>query len=162
MKVLGKIEEGIISILLIVATAVLFGNIVLRYGFNANTNWAHELIRYLMIWITFIGAAVCFRKGAHVGIDFILGLLGSKATKALKVFVQLMGIVFMVILLMYSTELVLFTKGTGQITPSLEIPLYFVYLVIPIGAALSIIHLIVLTIQVIMNKEKVKTENATE
>ncbi|WP_226037837.1 TRAP transporter small permease [Aquibacillus saliphilus] len=162
MERLKKVEEVIIAMGLLVVTVLLFVNIVLRFGFSANRSWAEEFIRYVMIWITFIGASVCFRKGMHVGVDFLMDLLKGKTKKGLQLFVNLICIVFMVFLIRYSIELVLFTQNTGQITPSLQIPLYYVYLAIPVGSALSLVHLLIQTIQLIRNKQFNSKPNVVE
>ncbi|MYL36920.1 TRAP transporter small permease [Halobacillus litoralis] len=152
MKVLKKIEETAIAFGLLSVTILLFVNIILRYVFSANTTWAEEFIRYVMIWITFIGAAVCFRRGMHVGVDFVLDLLKGKAKKTLELFIAFASIVFMALLIWFSMELVSFTRQTGQITPSLQIPLYYVYLAIPVGAALSLFHLIGRVVDIIKDR----------
>ncbi|WP_117168603.1 TRAP transporter small permease [Paraliobacillus sediminis] len=157
MKYLNKVEEFLIASTLLIVTVVLFVNIVLRYGFSNNTSWAEEFIRYGMIWIAFIGSSVCFRKGMHVGVDFLSELLKGKVKKGLRLFVNLASMVFMVFLIKYSIDLVLFTQEMGQITPSLQIPLFYIYLAIPIGSALSLLHLTIQTVQIIRNKEKVET-----
>lgn len=161
MKYLNKVEEFLIAITLLIVTVVLFVNIVLRYGFSNNTSWAEEFIRYGMIWIAFIGSSVCFRKGMHVGVDFLIELLKGKVKKGLRLFVNLASIAFMAFLIKYSIDLVLFTQGTGQITPSLQIPLFYIYLAIPIGSGLSLLHLSIETVKIIRNKEEVETLTET-
>ncbi|SFM26030.1 TRAP transporter small permease [Salibacterium qingdaonense] len=157
-----KAEEAVIALLIIIATAVLFFNVVMRFGFDTNASWANELIRYAMIWITFIGMAICFRKGVHVGIDFILHYLSKRATKALQFIVHVLSILFLIFLGYFGMELVLFSMNTGQITPSLEIAIYWVYLIIPIGCLLSIFHLVTLSIQLLRKKEETSLNNVTE
>ena len=145
MKIMKRFEEGLIGMGIIVATFVLFVNIVLRYFFQANTTWAEEFIRYVMIWITFIGASVCFSSGLHVGIDFFLEYLSSRWKLLFGIFVNIVSIIFMIFLLFFGIELVKFSVDSGQITPSLQIKMYWIYLGIPVGATLSIIHLLVKT-----------------
>lgn len=143
MKVwLIRIEGWFLGISILAATFVLFINIVLRYFFSANTTWAEELIRYMMIWITFIGCSVCFGRGLHVGIDFFLEYMSEKWKKIIGYFVNFVSIILMLFLIYYGTELVLFSMNSGQITPSLRIKMYWVYLCIPLGATLSLIHLV--------------------
>lgn len=141
MKWLRRIEEAFLGVSIAVATLVLFVNIVLRYVFSANTNWTEEFIRYTMIWITFIGCSVCFRKGLHVGIDFFLEFVSKKWNAVIGIVVNIVSMVLMIFLVVYGTELVIFSMNTGQITPSLQIKMYWVYLGIPVGALLSLIHL---------------------
>ncbi|MGY4688593.1 TRAP transporter small permease [Salibacterium sp. K-3] len=157
-----KAEEIIIGLLIITATAILFFNVVLRYGFAANTSWANELIRYMMIWITFIGMAICFRRGLHVGIDFILDYLSKRVTRIVQLVVNVLSILFLVFLGYFGMELVLFSMNTGQITPSLEIAIYWIYLIIPIGCLLSIVHIITLSIQLLLGKEETSVNNMPE
>ncbi|GEL08891.1 TRAP transporter small permease [Salisediminibacterium halotolerans] len=162
VKVLYKIEEIVIAALIMIATVVLFSNVVLRYGFAANTSWAAELIRYLMIWITFIGMGLCYRRGIHVGIDFMLNYLPKKTKKALQLTVNALSVVFLGFLGYYGWELVQFSYGTNQITPSLEIGIYWVYAIIPIGSALSIFHIIVLSIEMIKSGEELELNRMSE
>ena len=72
LKILNKIEDVFCAVSLLLTTLILFVNVVLRYVFSASTSWAEEMIRYLMIWITFIGGSVCVRHSAHIRMDFLL------------------------------------------------------------------------------------------
>lgn len=153
MKLIKKIEENVIGTAMLVALVILFINVVLRYFFNANTTWAEEFIRYAMIWITFIGASVCFRRGMHVGIDFLLTLTSKSVTKIIQFVVTILCIVFMGFLMVYGLKLVEFSVQSGQITPALRIPIFWVYLAIPVGSFLSFIHLVVIAFNTIKTKE---------
>lgn len=152
MQILKKAEDAFVGITILVATGLLFVNIILRYFFAANTTWAEEFIRYAMIWIAFIGSSICFRRGIHVGVDLLLNSLKGKGKRLLHVYINLLAIVFMGFLVKFGVDLVMFSMSTGQITPSLKIKLYWIYLAIPIGAALSIFHIAVNTVQIIRNQ----------
>lgn len=142
MKWFERIEENVIGASLLVVTFVLVLNVILRYIFNASSVWAEEFIRYVMIWITFIGSSVCFRRGIHVGIDFILSFTSDRASRFIHMFVTLMSIFFMLLMFKFSFDLFLFSVNTGQITPAMQIPLYWVYLAIPLSSILSLIYLV--------------------
>ncbi|WP_035001749.1 TRAP transporter small permease [Bhargavaea cecembensis] len=147
MHVLRKTEDIFVGVALAVATLLLFVNIVLRYFFDANTTWAEEFIRYAMIWIAFIGSSICFRKGIHVGVDLLMNSLKAKGRRMLQIYINILSILFMVLLVKFGIDLVIFSVNTGQITPSLKINMFWIYLAIPVGAALSILHLIIDTFQ---------------
>ena len=51
---------------------MVFGNVVLRYGFNSGITASEELSRWLFVWLTFLGAVVAVRKHAHLGTDALL------------------------------------------------------------------------------------------
>jgi TRAP-type C4-dicarboxylate transport system permease small subunit len=65
------------------ATVVLvFGNVVLRYGFNSGIAVSEELSRWLFVWLTFMGAVIGLREHAHLGTDMLVGRLGPSGKKA--------------------------------------------------------------------------------
>ncbi|RNF39741.1 TRAP transporter small permease [Planococcus salinus] len=142
MNILKKCEDIFVGSAILAATIVLFVNIILRYFFSANTSWAEEFIRYAMIWIAFIGSSICFRRGIHVGIDLLMNYFSGKGRTALQIYINLVSLVFMFFLIKYGYDLVMFSVSTGQITPSLEIQTFWIYLAIPLGALLSVIHIV--------------------
>lgn len=150
MKIITKIEENIIGIALLAAILLVFFNVILRYVFNSSSTWIEEAVRYMIIWMTFIGSAICFRKSSHMGIDLILTLTKGRVKKSIEIFGLIASLLFMIFLLKYGVELVLFSIKTGQITPALEIKLFWIYLGIPLGAFLSGADII----QVLFNKIK--------
>lgn len=154
MKIFEKIEENIIGIGLLTSIILVFLNVILRYIFKSSSTWIEEAVRYLIIWVTFIGSAVCFRKSSHMGIDLIFSLTKGRVKKGVEIFGILASLAFMVFLFKYGVELVLFTKQTGQITAAMEIKLFWIYLGIPLGAFLSGIDLIKVLVDKIRKDEE--------
>lgn len=83
MKALTRIElvfvrlaEAALVVLLAGMTIMVFGNVVLRYGFNSGWNFSEEMSRYFFVWLTFIGAILAFRDHNHVGVETVVQLLG--------------------------------------------------------------------------------------
>jgi TRAP-type transport system small permease protein len=58
--------------------AMVFANVVLRYGFNSGLNISEEMSRYFFVWLTFIGAVLAFREHSHVGVETFVRLLGPR------------------------------------------------------------------------------------
>ena len=57
---------------IVLATAlfiIVVAAIVARYGFGQAVSWTEEVPRYLLIWVSFLGAAVCVLKREHVGFE---------------------------------------------------------------------------------------------
>ena len=80
----------LLTLLMVVCLAAMvvmvFGNVVLRYGFNAGLTISEELSRWLFVWMTFLGALVALRRRAHLGTDVLVSRLpplGKKASLAL-------------------------------------------------------------------------------
>lgn len=54
---------------------MVLGNVILRYTLNSGIDMSEEMSRYLFVWLTFIGAVVAFREGAHLGVDSLVAHL---------------------------------------------------------------------------------------
>ena len=61
--------KGVIALCLAVMVVLVFGNVVLRYGFNSGIAISEELSRWLLVWLTFLGAIVAVREHSHLGVD---------------------------------------------------------------------------------------------
>ena len=76
-----KMLKIIVGLCLLVMVVLVFGNVVLRYGFNSGITVSEELSRWAFVWLTFIGAAVALRENAHLGMETVvsrLPVLGRK------------------------------------------------------------------------------------
>jgi TRAP-type C4-dicarboxylate transport system permease small subunit len=67
---------------MVAMVVMVFGNVVLRYGFNSGINISDEMARYCFVWLTYIGAMVAMREGGHLGVDTLVKRLpaGGKKT----------------------------------------------------------------------------------
>ncbi|HEX4328119.1 MAG TPA: TRAP transporter small permease [Burkholderiales bacterium] len=64
---------------------MVFGNVVLRYGFDSGITASEEVSRYLFVWLTFMGAVVAMRRHEHLGVDTLVKLLPRGGRLALAV-----------------------------------------------------------------------------
>jgi TRAP-type C4-dicarboxylate transport system permease small subunit len=76
-----KIADIVLVLLLVSMVVMVFGNVVLRYGFNSGITVSEELSRFAFVWLTCLGAAVGVREGTHLGADFLVGALGPTARR---------------------------------------------------------------------------------
>jgi TRAP-type transport system small permease protein len=70
--------KAAIAICLAVMVVLVFGNVLLRYLFNSGITLSEELSRWLMVWLTFLGAIVALRRHAHLGVDTLIRMLPHK------------------------------------------------------------------------------------
>ncbi len=99
IKVYCKILEYAMALFLALMVIMVFGNVVLRYGFNSGIAVSEELSRWLFVWMTFMGAVVALNEKGHLGTDFLIariGLLGKKICLALSLafMLALCGVLF--------------------------------------------------------------------
>jgi C4-dicarboxylate transporter DctQ subunit len=143
---LDHLEEGIIALFLGAATLVLFVAIVHRYASGApalweytqhvSFNWAQELTIYLLIWMAKFGAAYGVRTGIHVGVDVLVRMLSAQWQRVFVVFSLASGAFFTAVIAWLGTSFVLRIRALGQVSPDLELPMWIIYLAIPLGSGL--------------------------
>ena len=158
MKIINRIEEVFVSFGILLATILVLVNVVLRQ-MGSGLTWSEELIRFIIIWITFIGMSVCSKDNDHMSIEFIAEMLNGKANKLLMAFIYLLALILGIMLTWYSFQLFLFSLDTAQVTPGLDVPFYFIYLIIPISGVLLIIRYIQQLIKLFNKKQ---TDNQLE
>ncbi len=76
-----KLLELLVVLCMVAMVVMVFGNVVLRYGFNSSLLISDEMSRYCFIWLTYIGAMVAMHEGGHLGVDTLvkhLPVMGKK------------------------------------------------------------------------------------
>ena len=133
-----------LEILLILMMAVLILDVLLgvvsRYVLNDQVGWTEELARVLLIWVGFLGAAVTFNRGGHLGVDFFTGLMDAESRRWMTLAGHLVVILFAgVVLVGGGTRLVLDTLQLEQMMMAIGIPKGWVYLVVPLSGAFIVL-----------------------
>jgi len=120
-----KLAEVTLVIMLSAMVIMVFGNVVLRYGFNDGIISSEEISRFLFIWITFLGAIVTFRDNGHLGLDSVVRKLSARGK---KIAFTLSNVLMLgcCVLMFYGT---LKQHGINATTRSavIEIPMSWVY-----------------------------------
>ncbi|MFT3816079.1 MAG: TRAP transporter small permease [Rubrivivax sp.] len=75
---IAHVIDATLAFLLVAMVVMVFGNVVLRYGFNSGIVVSEELSRFAFIWLTFLGAVVASHEGAHLGVDTLVSALPRK------------------------------------------------------------------------------------
>lgn len=143
-KVLVFIEEWTLFIATMAALISLFLNVVLRYGFNYSLAWSEELVREVIILTTFIGCSAAIKARSMIKIDALVQLVPI-LTKPLTIFSHLATLLFSSMMVYYGWKMVALQVSTQQKTIILEIPLAYLYVILPVMGVMMFIR----TVQVI-------------
>jgi TRAP-type transport system small permease protein len=76
-----KLLELLLVALMAAMVVMVFGNVVLRYGFNSGITVSEELSRWAFVWMTFLGAIIAIKDNGHLGTDMLIGKLGTTGKK---------------------------------------------------------------------------------
>jgi TRAP-type C4-dicarboxylate transport system permease small subunit len=164
-RILDRLEEWIICVLMAAATCITFVAVVHRYGASnsvvladwanahgltwlgdaadavylsltsINLSWAQELATYMFVWMAKFGAALGVRTGIHVGVDVFVNRLAPQARKPVIMFALACGAVFTGVIGTLGAVYV-YELDADQVSPELEWPSWIIYLCIPLGSYL--------------------------
>jgi len=172
MKILDRLEEWIIASLMAGATFIIFIAVLHRYlsglplgGFqdwliSLNTSWAQELSTIMFVWMAKFGAAYGVRTGIHVGVDVLVNRLSERWRNKLIVLALLAGALFTGIIGTLGASFVYRMAGTEQTSPDMELPMWIVYLALPLGSWLMCFRFLQVTWHFIRNGELPKHDHA--
>ena len=117
-------------------------SILSRYITKTSMPWTDELVRFLFIWATFMGASIGVRRGAHLGVSVVQNLLPPKGQKTFLVLITLCCVFTCAVLAWHGMTMVHLQFTMGQRSSQLGIPIYWVGLAIPTGLLLSLAQFI--------------------
>ena len=87
-----RLVENALILALVVMIALVFGNVVMRYGFDSGIIQSEEIARILFVWLTFGGAFLVAREHGHLGMTSVVGALGTSGQKACRIFAELVSL----------------------------------------------------------------------
>ena len=99
VRISDRFEELLMVILLALMTGITFANVVARYVFNANLLWALEATVFLFAWLVLIGAAYCFAKNLHLGVDIVVRQVPPSWQRGMEFFSIFACLIFSLLLL---------------------------------------------------------------
>lgn len=134
IKRIESLETNICIYLLALMSFVVILQVFSRYLFNYSFVWAEELVRYLMIWMVMIGAALVQSKNEHIRIDFFPMLAGPRGRRIMETFFRLCTLLFLSIIIIKGIKISQFNRLFES--SGLRISMFWPTLAIPIGALL--------------------------
>jgi C4-dicarboxylate transporter DctQ subunit len=146
LRILDRLEEILIAFLIAGATLIIFVAVLHRYLvgvpffypylFPIDLSWAQELCIYMFVWLAKFGAAYGVRTGIHVGVDVLVNKLSPEKRKPVILFSLFCGALFTFIVGTMGAKFVIELYPSGQVSPDMEIPRWFVFLAVPLGSYL--------------------------
>lgn len=155
-KVLTFFEDWTLFITVMVALISLFANVVLRYGFNYALAWSEELVRLVIIYTTLIGCSAAIKKRSMIKIDASVQLL-PKLKYPLTHFSNLVVLIFSGMMIYYGWLMAALQVQTSQKTIVMQIPLVYLYAILPLMGVLMMLR----TIQVMYQDITEQISNKT-
>lgn len=116
-----------------------------RFVLGNPLSWSEELARYAFVWITFLGAAVAYRHGAHIVVDTVIVCLPRRVQAVLGWVVD--GLIVIALLTLVVQGVGIVEVNSNVEATMLEIPMSWVYASVPVSAALMLAYQVERTVQ---------------
>ena len=104
------------------------------FGLGLKAVWAEEITRFTMAWAMFIIMGLCLRTGQQAAFTLILDTVSEKKKIAMDVVIQLLVTLLFVIIFIFGCKMAI--QNMNQLSPVLQISMFYPYLSMPIGAVL--------------------------
>lgn len=138
-KIEAYFEEYSMGVLLVGITVILALQIIMRL-LKLSLSWPEELARYLYIWTVLLSVGYTIRNKTILRVDLLLNLLPKPVKWLAEAAMQAISAAFYGFLAYYSVFVMLNVKVSGQTSPALELPMYLIYLIMPVGFALAAVR----------------------
>ncbi|MAZ04434.1 MAG: C4-dicarboxylate ABC transporter permease [Sneathiella sp.] len=130
---ISRFEALILALGVILMAANTIINVVGRFVFQHSIFFTEELNRILIILITFAGIGYAARYGRHIRMSAIFDALSTKLRKNLMIIIAIVTALTMFSLCYFSIGYIVKVANSGRILPSLQIPVYIIFLWVPVG-----------------------------
>ena len=136
---LNKILEFVCATLLALMTIFATWQVASRYIFNNPSTVTEELVLICFVWMGLLGAAYLFGRQEHMAMTFLFDKLNEKNQTKVKVLYELIIMAFASLVLVFGgwnmSQL-----SMGQLSSSLQIPMGYIYLALPLSGIITIIY----------------------
>jgi TRAP-type C4-dicarboxylate transport system permease small subunit len=119
-------------------TVIVAVQVFCRYVLNNSLFWSEELARYLLVWLTFLGASVAYRRNVHPGIDIIYARLPGTIQKTAAIAVHCTSIALFGVMIFFGIKFSYFVRL--QISPALYLPKWIIFSIIPVSGLILLLH----------------------
>jgi TRAP-type C4-dicarboxylate transport system permease small subunit len=128
---ISRVETVLITILLTLMILMAFSQIVLRNFFATGIDWGDALVRYLVVWVAFIGAAIATREGKHITIDLLSRWLTGAGSIAIQALASFFSAVICGLLTLAAIKFIWFEAQMGG-TAFFKLPVWVPELIMPV------------------------------
>jgi TRAP-type C4-dicarboxylate transport system permease small subunit len=139
---LNKIEAGILIAFLSIMLVLAFFQVVLRNVFSSGILWGDILLRHLLLWIGFLGAAIATSEERHINIEALKRFFPKRIHSAVEALTDLFAAAICALLMNASMTFVK-DEMTGHNMIFGNIPSWYAQVIIPVGFGLLAVHFVI-------------------
>lgn len=134
---LGRAEALMLGAGVLLMALNTVANVLGRFVFQNSLFFTEEVNRILIVMITFAGIGYAARHGRHIRMSAVFDALPFGARKWMMVFISFVTAMVMFALTVFSIRYIGSVADSGRILPALQIPVWWIFLWVPLGLAVT-------------------------
>lgn len=148
VRILKWLDMNIEAVFMItflgLASIFIFVQVIARYVFESSFSWSEEVSRYMFIWLIYLGISYAVKTDSHIRVDMLLtrDWLSETKKKILCIFADIVFLLFSLCVAHVGFKVAHLIARRGQITAATEIPMWVIYLAVPVGYSLCSVRLV--------------------
>lgn len=140
-------EEALAAVIMAVLCLVTLGNVLTRYFTNVSFAFTEEFSVFLVVVMTFVGAATAFTRGSHLAITALVERLSTQGRLWQERFAHLCGLSMFAILTWYGALMWWDDYQSGLTSPGLGLPQWWYTAAVPVLSVLIVWRLLQRTVR---------------
>ena len=142
--------EAILFVLVLSLLILIALQVFTRYVLQASLPWTEEVARMVLVWAVMLGAAVAMERNEHYAITVLSDLFRGTTRKVVLIATNILGLVFLVLLVVYGTEYMAANMKTVYV--STQVSRGWIYLAMPVGATIMVLSLLMDSIEALLDR----------
>ncbi len=147
-----RLEEGILSLLLVSMTLIVFLEVVLRFAFNTGFLWIQELTLHISAWFVLFGASYGVKVGAHIGVDAVVRTLPPPIRRYVSLFAVGLCLIYCSLFLYGSWVYLAKMKMVGIELEDMAVERWVAHSILLIGFGLLAVRFIQVAVALVRNQ----------
>lgn len=133
-------EECLLMILLILMTAVMFAQIIMRFVYRESMSWPEEFCRFSFVISGFLSIGYCIRRNKMLKVDILVGFFPDSVKKIFDLAGRVVTLIFFTYFSYYGYFAMMNSMRGGMKSPAMEVPMYVLYGSVFVGSAIGVIR----------------------
>ncbi|MHC4658130.1 MAG: TRAP transporter small permease [Planctomycetota bacterium] len=129
-----------VALLLVTMFVVIIWEVITRHVFSRPAFWTEEFARYVMFYMVLVGSAVAIRQELHPALRFVTQKFSARFQRIWRLFIDILVSLVLIVIFLEGLKMAR-DEWIGH-TPALQVPYFWVYLALPIGALLMMVQIV--------------------
>jgi len=132
----SRFEKFVVSGSILLISASVMINVICRQ-LQIVFVGTEEVCEFCIVWLTFLGTALCARQGTHISMSALLNKFPKQQKKIAIIIISAVTGLFSLFLAYLGLQLTQAVLSRGQVSPTLRVPIWYIYMATPIGFLLT-------------------------